>query len=179
MTVNSMNDPNVKIIENFVSDPEVLLETLMADVTWESQIKARKTASFGVPYNYSGLSYPARAMHPGLVPIVNKIFVEQGWWPNNCLLNMYSTGSKTIGFHTDDELTEGTGVVIISLGAEREIVYRNIRDRTLEVPYPLPCGSFLYMGNDVQEEWLHGLPKLPGAGLRISLTFRKVFAPGG
>lgn len=168
-----MSVPNIRIIEDFVSDPDTLLETMLQDVDWGTRIKARKTASFGVPYNYSGLTYPALDMHPDLIPIVTKIQSEQGWLPNNCLLNMYSTGSKTIGFHTDDELADSTGVVIISLGAVRELVYRRISDR-VEVRYPLLNGSFLYMGNDVQEEWLHGIPKNPGAGVRISLTFRKL-----
>jgi len=72
------------------------------------------------------------------------------------------------------ELTVGTGVVIVSLGAERYIVYRNKKEQAIKHKYLLNNGSLLYMENNVQEMWMHAIPKHKTAGARISLTFRSI-----
>ena len=79
-----------------------------------------------------------------------------------------------MGYHYDaiDELAPGTGVAIVSLGATRTLRFRLQDDREIEHPWPLPGGSLLYMPPELQHTWKHGVPRQPGAGPRISLTFR-------
>jgi alkylated DNA repair dioxygenase AlkB len=90
-----------------------------------------------------------------------------------------------MGFHTDatDDLVPGTGIAVVSLGAERTITFRNQRDRQLLEHYPLKSGSLLYMSPEMQLEWKHGILAAENAGGgRISLTFRcmkSVTAGGG
>ena len=81
-----------------------------------------------------------------------------------------------MGFHSDssEALAPETGVAIISLGDVRSIVFRSKADRSVEFSYPLPSGSLLYMTKEIQDHWLHAIPKAPGAGERISLTFRAI-----
>jgi len=168
--------PNIKIIEGFLPKSFHLFHTLKDTVEWDERMKARKTASCGVSYDYSGITYPKTEMFEDLIPLCEKIKEEFGFYPNNCLMNYYMDGKSSMGFHSDssEELNEGTGVVIVSLGAEREIHYKNKLDRELLVPYKLKSGALLYMGKDVQEEWLHAIPKDESAGARISLTFREI-----
>ena len=99
-------------IDNFVPNAEVLYNSLAAGVEWEEHMRARKTASFGQAYNYSGISYDDKPMHPLLVPIVDRIEAELGFRPNNCLLNFYVSGASFMGFQSDstEELVPGTGV---------------------------------------------------------------------
>ena len=139
-------------------------------------MRARKTASFGVAYNYSQIDYPVVPMRPDLDVICHQIQHELGFLPNNCLLNYYLDGDSSMGFHSDssEELAPGTGVAIVSLGAVRSIVYRSKSDRHVQVDYPLPSGSLLYMSDDVQQHWLHAIPKAADVGERISLTFRQI-----
>jgi alkylated DNA repair dioxygenase AlkB len=68
----------------------------------------------------------------------------------------------------------GTGVVIISLGAERHIYYRRKSDKEIKYKYLLKNGSLLAMDKQVQDEWMHAIPKENGIGERISLTFRNI-----
>ena len=175
-TVCTRNKPNVKIIEDFLAKSYHLFHTLKDNVEWDERMRARKTASFGVSYDYSGITYTQTEMLPDLVPICEKINEEFGFYPNNCLMNFYVDGNSSLGFHSDssEELKDGTGVSIISLGAERDIHYKNKADKSLIVPYKLKSGALLYMGKDVQEEWLHAIPKDESAGARISLTFREI-----
>jgi alkylated DNA repair dioxygenase AlkB len=171
-----MNPPNIHLNQLFLPIPGELFAHLRLNVVWDERMKARKTASFGVAYNYSQMSYPEVAMPTELAQVCEAIDVELGFAPNNCLLNYYLDGNASMGFHSDSatELADGTGVAIVSLGAERKIVYRNKRDKAEQFSYQLENGSLLYMSNQVQDEWLHAIPKAEGVGERISLTFRQI-----
>ncbi|MFZ1389940.1 MAG: alpha-ketoglutarate-dependent dioxygenase AlkB [Thiolinea sp.] len=168
--------PPLVLIENFITNADTLFEQLRVEVSWDERMKARKTASFGVSYNYSGIAYPQTAMLESLLPICTQIDQQLGFLPNNCLLNYYLNGHSSMGYHSDSskELLAGTGVAIISLGAERQINYKSKTHPEQIVSYTLPSGMLLYMNDMVQQEWLHAIPKQAGVGERISLTFRHI-----
>lgn len=168
--------PAIELISEFISNPEGLLAWVMAKVEWDDRMRARKTASFGVSYNYSQIAYAATVMPPELDAICLKINATLGFYPNNCLMNYYTDNRSSMGFHSDniEELVAGTGVAIVSLGSERTIAYRNKADPEVRFDYPLPHGSLLYMSDDIQREWVHAIPKSDVPGERISLTFRKL-----
>ena len=171
-----MNEPKLKIIKNYIDNPNTLFNQLLSTVEWDDRMKSRKTASYGASYNYSGISYPDRDMHSLLKPICDQLKLELSYLPNNCLLNYYPDGESSMGFHSDSSegIKEDTGVTIISLGATRIIKYKQIEDKNQTFDYPLDSGTLLYMDNDVQKTWLHAIPKQTGIGPRISLTFRSI-----
>jgi len=156
-----------------------LLDALCREVVWDERIKARKTASFGEAYNYSGIDYDVVPMPPVLEPLCEAIERELGFRPTNCLANYYESGRSTMGFHSDatHNLAEGTGIAIVSLGAERELVFRNKSNHSLLVRYSLPHGSLLYMTPATQTYWAHAIKKTDTDDIRISLTFRHVLSP--
>ena len=154
---------------------DALLAALRAEVAWEASMSARETASFGRPYNYAQMVYPARPMHPRLVPVVEALAAELGIAFNNCLLNYYPDERSKMGFHSDDvsELEEGTGVAIVSLGATRRLSFRRRDAPDVRAAFSLEGGSLLFMPHAVQHEWAHALKRQrPPAGPRISLTWR-------
>ena len=169
-----MIEPEIKLINHFIDNPNLLFNRIKNSVIWDERIKARKTASYGVAYNYSGITYLQTEMPRELIPICEQIERKIGFMPNNCLLNYYPDGQSTMGYHSDTsaELKEGTGVGIVSLGASRFISYRSKKERAIEHRCLLESGDFLYMDNCVQKHWLHAIPKQDRAGERISLTFR-------
>ncbi|MGJ7528898.1 alpha-ketoglutarate-dependent dioxygenase AlkB family protein [Variovorax sp. GB1P17] len=171
-----MSGPPIHLDPAFVASPDSLLEWLGAAVTWDERMRARKTASFGVPYDYSQIAYQAVPMPAELEILCAGIEAELGFRPDNCLLNLYPDGASSMGFHSDDitALVPGTGVAIVSVGATRSIAYRSKTDSSLRFEYPLPHGSLLYMSDAVQQDWLHAIPKAEGVGERISLTFRAI-----
>jgi alkylated DNA repair dioxygenase AlkB len=169
--------PKVLFERDFLEDEDLLYSLLVGNIVWDTRMRARKTACFGQAYAYSGISYPTVPMHPALAPIAERLATRIGHPFNNCLLNFYENGDATMGFHSDseEEIAEGTGVAIVSVGAERTLTFRSRQDRTAEFAYPLPGGSLLYMPPGIQEEWRHGVPKQEGVGGgRISLTFRQL-----
>jgi alkylated DNA repair dioxygenase AlkB len=168
--------PKIYIETSFVTHSEMLFVILRDKVEWDDRLRARKTASFGVSYDYSGITYPQIEMLAELQPICDRIYEKLHFYPNNCLLNYYLDGLSSMGFHSDssEELSEGTGVAIVSLGVERTIVFRSKVDKSIEFSFNLRDGDLLFMPKSIQSEWLHGIPKAPGAGERISLTFRSI-----
>ena len=68
-----MNEPELCLIEKFLKNPDELFRSLRDGVEWDERMKARKTASFGVAYNYSGMTYPQTEMLSELVPVCEKI----------------------------------------------------------------------------------------------------------
>lgn len=173
--MENMDRPPIYQKAEFLENPGTLFITLKDTVAWDERMKARKTASFGVPYDYSQIAYPETEMLPQLVDACKLIEKELGFYPNNCLLNYYHDGNSSMGFHSDSsaDLAFGTGVAIISLGSVRNIVYRS-KSNFSEFSYPLLSGSLLYMSQEMQENWLHAIPRAANAGERISLTFRKL-----
>lgn len=171
-----MSKPGIKIKEGFIGNASALFDHIRSSVEWDERMKARKTASFGASYDYSGITYPQTEMLPELHHICKLIETEIGFLPNNCLMNYYLDGNSTMGYHSDssEELSPRTGVAIISLGAEREISYRSKADKELKVKYVLKNGALLYMDKEVQDQWMHAIPKAPKTGERISLTFRHI-----
>lgn len=168
--------PNILLEENFVINHLQLFEELESSVVWDERMKARKTASFGVSYDYSGVSYRQTSMLKSLDLICECIEKKLGFKPNNCLMNYYMDGNSSMGFHSDsaEELLEGAGVAIISLGAERNIWYRSKLDKEVKIPYLLKSGALLYMGSELQQHWTHAILKEKNVGSRISLTFRHI-----
>lgn len=92
-----------------------------------------------------------------------------------CFLNCYRDGKDQLGWHADDspEMDDERPIGIISLGAEREIWFRQ---NTGGEPAKLLLenGSLCLMQPGMQDTHQHRIPKshLAVCGPRISLTFR-------
>ena len=173
-------EPECRLILSFL--PPEKAETLFADlveqVDWDTSMKARKTACYGETYDESGVDFEVQAMHPLLVPVCEAISEEVGFLPTNCLLNYYEDGKSTMGFHSDttSNLEDETGIVIVSLGAERNLTFRNKEDYEKRLSYLLPNGSLFYMTQRTQDFWTHAVKKAATDEARISLTFRRILA---
>lgn len=164
-------------LENqFLPNPTALFDRLVAEIAWDSRIRARRVASFGVPYNYSGMQWPACPIPAELESVLEMVAARVGFQPNNCLVNFYPDGSSTMGFHRDaiTDLEAGTGIAVVSLGAEREIAFR-WKNKPEIYRRLLRNGSLLYMTPELQIDWRHGIEAVADEiGGRISLTFRRL-----
>lgn len=172
-----LDSGSVRLRTAFLCESLALHEHLATSVVWDTRIRARKSASFGLPYNYSGLEWPAAPFPNAVVPLLDQVRAETGFAPNNCLANFYPDGKSSMGFHSDStaELEPGTGIAVVSLGAERTITFRRIDDKTVSESYQLLSGSLLWMCLEMQTEWRHAILTDTGAiGGRISLTFRRM-----
>jgi alkylated DNA repair dioxygenase AlkB len=166
----------VSFIDKFLEYPDSLFEFLKSNVEWDERMSARKTASFGVSYNYSQMNYPYNKMPDDLSNICIRVKDVIGFEPNNCLINYYLDGKSKMGFHSDqtDILEANTGIVIVSLGETRVLRFRRINNFEEVKDFELPSGSLIYMNQKVQDEWQHAIPKSDTENGRMSLTLRRI-----
>jgi alkylated DNA repair dioxygenase AlkB len=166
----------ITYIESFIENPDLLFDKLEKNVEWDTRMSARKTASYGNAYNYSQISYPFQEFTIELNKIIESINDTLNFRPNNCLINYYLDGKSKMGYHSDqtDILIENTGIGIISIGEARILRFRKIADKEIVKDFLLQSGSFIYMSNELQDEWQHSIPKSDTQNGRMSLTFRKM-----
>jgi alkylated DNA repair dioxygenase AlkB len=175
----SMDAPNLRYLPCAVADADRLFEQLNSEISWDERMEARRTASFGRPYDYSGQVY-APAPMPAVVLEIARVAGEVAGHPfDNCLCNLYESGLKSMGFHRDsyEDLTPSSWIAIASFGATRSLVFRS-NDKARTIGLRLEHGSILLMDRATQGGWMHAVPREPSAGPRISLTFRR-FQPSG
>ncbi len=166
----------ILFIRDFISDSENIFTDLVKNTEWDTNMRSRKTACYGEPYDYAEQAYNFQPMSDQMEHIAGLLEEELGFRPNNCLLNYYEDGSSKMGFHGDTikMLVPDTGIAIVSLGDNRIMQVRRKANPTELYNYILPPGSLFYMPNDMQEDWQHGLPKVISNLGRISMTFREM-----
>lgn len=170
----------------------VLLEQLIREVPWRQDHILIAGKVLPVPrlqcwmgsagYSYSGISLQAEAWHPAVLDILAQVTRLSGYRFNSVLLNYYRNGQDSVSWHADDEPELGPDPIIasVSLGAERLFQLRTKTPRTgaqeqQKYRLSLRDGSILLMGNNIQNRWLHQLPKVKGLEQpRINLTFRQL-----
>jgi alkylated DNA repair dioxygenase AlkB len=136
----------------------------------------RLTALYGTDYAYSGLNKIAVPFDVVFNKLLALIKERTNQTFNSALLNYYRTGKDSIGMHSDDEPELGVAPVVhsLSLGASRDMVFKNKKTRTEEV-VQLNHGDYLLMHSGCQQEYHHGIPKdFRCHGERISITLRNI-----
>lgn len=98
---------------------------------------------------------------------------------DSCLLNNYRDGADSIMMHSDKEaLGPKNAVAALSLGATRTFIFKSktkaANGRYPTIKIPINNGDLMIMAGECQNLWTHGINKEPGAGQRISLTFRTI-----
>ena len=186
-----LGDSKIQYVANAFSLQEAdrLFQSLLNHIPWQTaslSIAGNKhklprlqcwMADEGRTYSYSGLKLNPHPWYPDVLSIKARLKQLSGHSFNSVLLNLYRDGSDSVSWHADDEIELGTNPVIasVSLGAERILEFKP--KLNLKVPKKrivLGNGSILIMGKNLQNNWLHQLPKLSGyIAPRISLTFRE------
>lgn len=170
---------------NFIADAESLHNRLwqeLAFVRYGNRPRHEYWQNdFDLPYTYGKgageRTYTPQPWHPAIWTIRDLIDIEIGAHMDCCFVNGYRDGSDHLNWHADDspEMDDARPIVVISLGAEREIWFRPKGDKTAEVSkLSLPSGSAVVMLAGMQETHDHRIPKAGFApcGPRISLTYR-------
>lgn len=89
-------------------------------------------------------------------------------------LCLYRDGRDSVAWH-GDRIGRGarhdTMVAILSLGAPRALLLRP-RGGGASLRFTLGSGDLLVMGGSCQRTWDHAVPKVTGAGPRLSVQFR-------
>jgi alkylated DNA repair dioxygenase AlkB len=168
------------------------LQRLLADTPWQQDHLRIAGKHVAVPrlqawygdkqshYGYSGLKLTPRAWTPLLLSVKADIEQRLALAFNSVLLNWYRDGNDSVAWHADDEVELGANPQIASLsfGLTRRFELKHKQRKELgKLTLELGDGSLLLMGNNLQQHWLHQIPKQPGlTGSRLNLTFRFIHA---
>ena len=163
-------------------------KNLLKTIPWENDVlnmfgkrivTNRKVAWYGDrPYAYT-YSNSTKSAFPWtkdlreLKQLVEKVTNEKY---NSCLLNLYHSGEEGMSWHSDDEkeLKKHGAIASLSFGAVRKFVFKH-KETKEKVELTLDHGSLVVMKGEVQDYWLHQLPKSKKVKApRVNLTFRAI-----
>lgn len=170
-------------VPSFLKEPGAAFNSLWNGLVWERRGSTPRREyycnDFGVPYTYrSGAgarTYEASIWTPEILEVRNKVESAVGAKMEVCFLNGYEDSRDHLGWHSDDspEMDDARPIVIVTLGAEREIWFCPIGDKTDVTKLKLASGSMCVMAAGMQDTHMHRIPKAGfECGPRISLTFR-------
>jgi alkylated DNA repair dioxygenase AlkB len=173
----------VTYLSNFIDNPDEVFKTLWAMPDWERRgstpRRERYSNTHDVPYVYGrGMGvreYLPLPWHPAMLDMKSKLESHTLTSFEVCFLNGYENSKDQLGWHADnsDTMDDARPIAILTLGAEREIWFReNGNDETRE-SLVLGHGSLCLMAAGMQDTHEHRIPKAGfECGPRISLTFR-------
>ena len=124
-----------------------------------------------------------------LLAIKAKVEAQCGVIFDRVLLNYYRDGNDSVAWHSDTLPVDGKHhpIASVTFGETRHFKVRHkARPDISQLDIPLTHGSFLLMGETMQDHYEHHVPKtVKKVGARINLTFRisepakpVYFAPG-
>ncbi|GAA4826614.1 alpha-ketoglutarate-dependent dioxygenase AlkB [Actinomycetospora corticicola] len=169
----------VDVVPGWLPGAEEWFSRLVREVPWLQRRRRMFDQEIVEPrltcgWDLAGAPAPADELAPQLTGRYGEAF-------DRVSANFYRDGTDSVAWHGDRvRFTHPSPVVaIVSLGAPRRFGLRPVGPagaagrsgggtRWLTV-----CGGdLLVMGGRCQHEWQHTVPKDPGAGPRISVTFR-------
>lgn len=170
------------------AEAEILRHTLIQQLPWRQDRVRIAGRELNVPrlqcwmgdadYAYSGIKLTAEPWHPVVDHIRERVQTLTEYQFNVVLLNYYRNGQDSVAWHADDEPELGQNPVIasVTLGAERPFQLRHKRDKSRpRHRFMLTNGSLLLMGESIQNNWMHQLPKVKHlTESRLNLTFRRI-----
>ncbi len=177
----------VTYIPGFIENPADVFKTLSEELDWVHRDNTPRMEYYyngkGVPYTYgrgAGIrTYESQPLHPAILDIREQLELKAGVIFEVCFLNRYRDGKDQLGWHSDDsiEMDDDRPIAIISLGAKREIYFRNKDHSAAGLDSDilwLESGSLCLMAPGMQDTHEHRIPKsgIANCGPRISLTFR-------
>lgn len=190
--VHDLGDGWIREYPQFLNSEQSaeLMKTLVQAIPWQQDTIRIAGRRIPVPrlqcwmgetnYSYSGLRLQANPWQPAVTALRRRIEAVTGHEINSVLLNYYRNGQDSVSWHADDEPELGPGPVIasLSLGAERPFRLRQKHQNPARKHrILLQDGALLIMGETIQNNWLHEVPKVKGLHTpRINLTFRRLIS---
>lgn len=161
---------------------------LLSEIQWKNDeviiygkhiVTKRKTAWYGEkPYKmlYSKIERIAITWNAVLLELKTKVEGITGEKYNSCICNLYHSGEEGMSWHADDEkeLKQNGSIASISFGATRKFDLKHKTSKE-KVSFNLSSGDLLEMKDEIQNHWLHSIPKTKKVLTpRINLTFRQI-----
>jgi alkylated DNA repair dioxygenase AlkB len=173
----------VDVIHGWLQGADALYDHLVASVPWRQGRVFRYERYLDEPRLGSWYSRDTPYPHPALTAAHRAIQHQYRVTFGGVGLAYYRDGRDSVAFHRDDDLRycENTVIAILTVGAQRPWLMqpRGAPDRfhaggANVIDLAPASGDLLVMGGRAQANWLHAVPKVPGAlpAGRISAQWR-------
>jgi alkylated DNA repair dioxygenase AlkB len=163
----------VEVVPAWVSVADLLFERLATDVPWKEHYRRLFDRTFLEPRLTAEYQDVRDAPEPiaGLAGVLSAHYHVRydGVW-----LNLYRDGHDSTGWHRDRFSCRRPECIVpvLSLGAARRFLLKP-RHGGSSIGFSPQSGDLIVMGGRCQQEWVHGVPKMPGTHeARISVNFQ-------
>lgn len=175
----------ITYIPNFLKNADLFFERIKNETKWirvGSIPRSEYWCNDGMrPYTYgrgNGIrTYEAQPWTFTIMMVRELLNSQTSVYYEGCFSNYYRDSSDHLGWHADDDpnINHDKPIAVVSLGAEREIWYRE-NDASEKTALLLQHGSLFLMPAGFQYTHQHRIPKASrqDVGPRISLTFRSL-----
>lgn len=172
-------DTDLRLWEQFFlkTESDEYFNMLKAATPWQQRTRPmydkivpdpRLTAFYGGPNGHEWT--------PGLLAIKTSVEAECCIHFDRVLLNYYRDGNDSVAWHHDTLPADGKHkpIASVTFGETRLFKVRHLFRKDIpQLDIPLTHGSFLLMGETMQDNYEHHVPKTSKKiGARINLTFR-------
>jgi alkylated DNA repair dioxygenase AlkB len=168
----------VDVRRNWLAGADDVFATLVRDVPWRAERRQMydrvvdvprlvHTYAVGEPLPHQALTEARDALSEHYLSELGEPFVTAG-----CCY--YRDGNDSVAWHGDRigrGRTHDTMVAIVSVGDPRRLALRP-RGGGESISVEMGHGDLVVMGGSCQRTWEHCVPKVAGAGPRISVQFR-------
>lgn len=172
---------SITCIPDAITGADECFSKLWNELSWVRHDKVPRREYYcneiAKPYTYGTLpyarTYEPQEWHPTIMLLQKVAKFYAGCNFEVCFLNGYENQSDQLGWHADNspEMDDARPIAIISLGVEREIMFRD-NERTNTERLRLGHGSLCLMHAGMQDTHQHRIPASFMCGERVSLTFR-------
>jgi alkylated DNA repair dioxygenase AlkB len=167
----------VEWVPGWISGPGVLFDALAQGVPWREHDRVLFGQVFREPRLTAEYRDLRAVAHPMLVETAAVLSRHYRVPYDSLWLNLYRHGRDSTGWHRDRFSCRRPRCIVpvLTLGATRRFLIKP-RSGGPAVGFSPRSGDLIVMGGRCQQDWLHGVPKMPGLlGPRISVNYQSSF----
>jgi alkylated DNA repair dioxygenase AlkB len=164
----------VELVPAWLSGSEELFDQLARRVPWQEHYRQLFGQRFLEPRLTAEYRELGDVPHPPLRAAAAALSAHYGVRYDSLWLNLYRDGRDSTGWHRDHFSCRRPECIVpvLTLGTARRFLIKPRRGGA-SVCFSPRSGDLIVMGGRSQQDWLHGVPKAPGAaGARISVNFQ-------
>jgi len=172
-------DSWVLVARDWLLGADTLLNELAEGIEWQQGRRHMYERMLNDPRLSRHFAREDPLPHPALAEIREQLEALLGVGLHGPGCNYYRDGRDSVAWHADRELRdlEDTRIAIVTLGAMRPFLLRQIGGGGKSRNLAPASGDLLVMGGACQTRWQHSVPKTKHSGPRISITWRATLEP--
>jgi len=164
----------IELVPGWLTGAGELFDQLARGVPWKQHYRYLFGQRFLEPRLTAEYRELRDVPHPPLIAAAEALSAHYGTRYDSLWLNLYRDGRDSTGWHRDHFSCRRPECIVpvLTLGTARRFLVKP-RHGGASVCFSPRSGDLIVMGGRSQQDWLHGVPKAPGAaGARISVNFQ-------